>query len=288
MNPLFFWRKTVRAARVDAWLERVAAAVPPERLAIVTRADGRTARLEAYLDTAGEAADLARRFGGRSGEIAAAEWLAPAAIAPGKPLAFGRRLLITGDPEDVPRLEAAHPGRHVLCIPAAMAFGTGGHATTAMCLRFLADTAVRLNAAGVWQALDLGSGSGVLALAARRFGAAAAVGLDNDPQAVRTARENAAVNSIREIRFQRVDLLRGTWPRRPAGGWRLITANLFSELHVSLLSRMAADLSAGGRLIASGVLASQTPEVEAALRRAGLTVLTKRRRGRWVAYLAGK
>ena len=289
MEPLFFWKKTVRPGLADEWLERLGTAVAPDRLAVVTKANGRTTRLEAYLDTAREADELARQFGGRSGEVAAAAWLAASAIAPGKPLAFGRRLLITGQAEELAGLQAAHPGRHVLCIPAAMAFGTGEHATTAMCLRLLAEASAGLNAAGApWQVLDLGSGSGVLALAARSFGASAAVGCDNDPHAVRTARENAALNAIRRVRFQRVDLLRGPWPQPPSGGWPLITANLFSELHVALLPRIASALSAGGRLIASGILASQTPEVEGALRKEGLEVIAKRRRGRWVAYLARK
>ena len=288
MEPLYFWKKAVSPLRADRWLEQVGAVVPAERLAVVTKADGRTTRLEAYLDTKDEALHLAQRFGGQTGEVAAQDWLAASAIAPGKPLAFGRRLLITGREEELAGLKAAHPGRHVLCIPAAMAFGTGEHATTAMCLRFLAEASVRLNAAGGWQVLDLGSGSGVLALAARTFGAQEATGLDNDPHAVRTARENAALNAIRRVRFQRVDLLRGTWPQHRPDGWPLVTANLFSELHVALLPQMAAAMRAGGRLIASGILASQTPEVEGALRTADLEVITRRRRGRWVAYLAQK
>ena len=288
MKRLYFWKKTVHPGRADAWLERIGDAVPADRLAVVTRPGGRTLRLEGYLDTLGEAADLARRFGGRAGEVLAADWLAASAIAPGKPLAFGRRLLITGLAAELTSLQTAHPDRHVLCIPAAMAFGTGEHATTAMCLRFLAETSAVLNARGEWQALDLGSGSGVLALAARCFGAEAATGVDNDPHAVRTARENSALNGIARVQFRRVDLLRGTWPPPKAGGWPLVAANLFSELHVALLPRMAAALLPGGRLIASGILASQTPEVETALRNAKLKVVTKRRRGRWVAYLARK
>ena len=288
VEPLYFWKKSVRPGHAEAWLERVGAVVPAERLAVVTKANGRTTRLEAYLDTAGEAADLARRFGGQTGQVAAAAWLAASAIAPGKPLAFGRRLLITGQADELAGLKAAHPGRHVLCIPAAMAFGTGEHATTAMCLRFLAEASVGLNAAGDWEVLDLGSGSGVLALAARIFGARDATGFDNDPHAVRTARENASLNSIKRVQFRRVDLLRGSWPQSRAGGWPLVTANLFSELHIALLPQMASVMAAGGRLIASGILASQTPEVEDAFRAAKLEVLTKRRRGRWVAYLARK
>ena len=288
MEPLYFWKKSVRPGRAEVWLEQLGAVVPSERLAVVAKANGRTVSLEAYLDAESDVESLARRFGGKTGQVASADWLAASAIAPGKPLAFGRRLWITGQAEALAGLKAAQPARHVLCIPAAMAFGTGEHATTAMCLRFLAEASAGLNAAGDWQVLDLGSGSGVLALAARLFGAKEAVGFDNDPHAVRTARENAAVNAIKRAEFRRVDLRRGPWPRGRSGGWPLVTANLFSELHVALMPQVAAVMSEGGRLIASGILAGQTPEVESAFRKAGLRVVTKRRRGHWVAYLAQK
>ena len=288
MEPLYFWKKSVSPGRAEEWLERLGAVVPAERLAAVAKANGRTVSLEAYLDAESDVENLARRFGGRTGQVAPADWLAASAIAPGKPLAFGRRLWITGQAEALAGLKAAHPGRHVLCIPAAMAFGTGEHATTAMCLRFLAEASAGLNAAGDWPVLDLGSGSGVLALAARLFGAKQAMGLDNDPHAVRTARENAALNGIKRAGFRRVDLLRGPWPRGRSGGWPLVTANLFSELHVALMPQVTAAMSEGGRLIASGILAGQTPEVEAAFQKERLRVITKRRRGRWVAYLVQK
>ena len=288
MEPLYFWKKSVAPGRAEEWLGRLGAVVAAERLAVVAKANGRTVSLEAYLDAESDVESLARRFGGRTGQVAPVNWLAASAIAPGKPLAFGRRLWITGRVEELAGLKAAHPARHVLCIPAAMAFGTGEHATTAMCLRFLAEASAGLNAGSDWQVLDLGSGSGVLALAARLFGAKRAVGVDNDPHAVRTARENAALNAIERAEFRRVDLLRGRWPRGRSGGWPLVTANLFSELHVALMPQMASVMSEGGRLIASGILAGQTPEVEAAFRKAGLDVITKRRRGRWVAYLAQK
>ena len=232
---------------------------------------------------------MARRFGGKTGQVASADWLAASAIAPGKPLAFGRRLLITGQAAELAGLKAAHPGRHVLCIPAAMAFGTGEHATTAMCLRFLAEVSAGLNAAGAWQVLDLGSGSGVLALAARLFGAQKATGFDNDPHAVRTARENAALNAINRAEFRRVDLLRGAWPQSRSGGWPLVTANLFSELHIALLPQMASAMSEGGRL--DRLRHPRQPDAGSGSRfPAGNDWRSspERRRGRWVAYLARK
>ena len=124
-----------------------------------------------------------------------------------------------------------------------------------------------------------------LALAGKLFGAKAVSGFDNDKHAVRAARGNAALNGITGVRFGQADLLRQPWPPQMHGGWTVITANLFSELLISLLPPVAAVMAPGGRLIASGILATQASEVEAALSAQGLQVITKRRRGRWVAYL---
>jgi ribosomal protein L11 methyltransferase len=137
--------------------------------------------------------------------------------------------------------------------------------------------------AAPWKLLDLGSGSGILALAGRLFGARTALGLDNDPKAVRTARENAALNGMREVKFQRADLL-GNW-QPEAGSWPVITANLFSELLTALLPRIRTALAKDGSLIASGVLASQAAELESSLRQNDLETVVRRRRGKWTAFL---
>ncbi len=271
--------------RADAWTEQLGAAVSPDRVVVVSPAGGRNVRLEVYCDTAGEADELARRFGGRVRVLRAEDWQPLPATAPGRPLAIGGRLWVTGREEELLALRAAHPGKPVLCIPAAMAFGTGEHATTAMCLRLLAETARTVAAAGggPWELLDLGSGSGILALAGKMFGARAALGLDNDPHAVRTARGNASLNGVRGVRFQRADLLAGWQPER--GRWPVITANLFSELLTALLPRVRTALAENGFLIASGVLASQAAELESNLPKNGLQLVSKRRRGKWTAFL---
>ena len=124
----------------------------------------------------------------------------------------------------------------------------------------------------------------MLALAGRVLGATAALGLDNDRHAVRTARENARLNGIRAIRFARADLRKWEPPRQ----WPVITANLFSELLIELLPMIVRTSQPGGHLIASGVLASQAADVERALGAASLDIQVTRKRGRWVAFLATK
>ncbi len=305
------WKKIVRPNRAEFWTEQLITlgGVPPERLVIVQPAAGSpyglnhaagfaedivgsSVRLEIYCERAVEAQRLVRDFGGQARALRAGEWerwLASSAID--RPLVIGRSLLVSNQAEELPRLRAENEpkGREVLCIPAAMAFGTGEHATTAMCLRLLDAIARERNARAQssWDLLDLGTGSGILALAALKLGAQSVLGLDNDRHAVRTARENAGLNDLpaRRVRFAQAELL--DW--KPDRQWPVIAANLFSDLLVRALPAVIAPaLEPGGDLLLSGVLGSQAGEVTAAVRKAGLKLLETKRRGRWCAFRAVK
>ncbi len=172
-----------------------------------------------------------------------------------------------------------YPRRVVLCIPAALAFGSGEHATTSMCLRLLVENAARRQGTS-WEMLDLGTGSGVLAIAARALGAKAAMGFDYDPPCVRTARENARRNGLTRVTFAVADAF--AW--RPARRWDVIMANLFLNVLVGILPKLRRALAPGGDLILSGVLADQAAEVLAGAESAGLDLLETRCRGRWRAF----
>jgi ribosomal protein L11 methyltransferase len=167
-------------------------------------------------------------------------------------------------------------GRGQLIIPAGAAFGTGEHATTTMCLRFLQFLA-RQSEPG-WTMVDFGSGSGILALAAMRLGAGRAIGIDNDPMAISTASQNAKRNKIREVHFRLGDVRRAKFPRHA----EIVTANLFSDLIVEILPR----LKVARWLILSGVLRAQERELEQALRKQRVTIVHRSRRGKWIAILA--
>ena len=287
---LYLWKKSVPVGRADFWTERLGAFVPPERLVVVSPVAGRSVRLEVYCDAESGAAELARKYGGQVRMIRAESWQPPPATAPGRPLAIGGALWVTGREEELPALRAAHPGKPVLCIPAAMAFGTGEHATTAMCLRLLAGAARTLSApsgGASWEILDLGAGSGILALAGKLFGAGDVLGLENDPHAVRTARENAALNAVRGVGLRPAALVK-EWPPARRGQWQIITANLFSELLTSLLPRIRLAMADQGFLIASGILVSQAPELELAFTKNRLEVVDRKRRGKWTAFLVRK
>ena len=156
-----------------------------------------------------------------------------------------------------------HKGRSHIIIPASLAFGTGEHATTAMSLRFLEQLTRCWNPG--WSLVDLGTGSGILALAAKCLGAGRVIGIDNDPAAISVAKSNARLNKIRGATFQLGDVHK--W--NPAQKTDVITANLYSDLLIEILPK----LRGGAWLILSGILRSQQDELVHALQRNTLDVI---------------
>jgi ribosomal protein L11 methyltransferase len=197
------------------------------------------------------------------------------------PIKVRKKLVVAGSEREREGLKKVLPGRAVLVIPAGMAFGTGDHATTATCLRFLADVSETL-AGKSWELLDLGAGSGILALAGRLLGARRVEAGDFDPHAVRTAKENVRLNQLTGVVVKKTDVRE--W--QPARTWDVVAANLFSDLLQEVAPKIAAATVAGGRVVFSGILRTQEAEVVAAFRRAGLRIDQLVRKGKWVSGLA--
>jgi ribosomal protein L11 methyltransferase len=127
--------------------------------------------------------------------------------------------------------------------------------------------------------LDLGTGSGVLALTARLFGARKIVATDFDPDAIRTARQNETLNFSKPlIRWRRADVRR----LRATARYDLVLANLFSGILGEAAPRIAGCVAPGGQLWLSGILDSQQQEVIAAYRGQGLQLIRAFRRGKWI------
>ncbi len=151
----------------------------------------------------------------------------------------------------VPSWHAApDPDALVLVLDPGLAFGTGSHPTTRLCLKWL-EASVR----GGESVLDYGCGSGILAIAARKLGAGRVVGADIDPQAVAASRDNAARNDA-DIEFHLTDAL-------PAGEFDILVANILTNPLKALMPLLAARVRAGGRIALSGILAEQADEVMA-------------------------
>jgi ribosomal protein L11 methyltransferase len=170
--------------------------------------------------------------------------------------------------------EPMRDGEVAITLDPGMAFGTGLHPTTRGCLALLQACAPMPS-----RMLDVGCGSGILALAALRLGAGRALGLDTDPLAVAATRENAARNGL----AVRLEVREGSLPEVPAERYGLVTANLVAAVLVELAPALSAHLAAGGTLLAGGVLEPRAAEVEAAMTAAGLRVADRRDDGEWVA-----
>jgi len=270
----FVWRKLSGAKWEDAWVERLA--FVSERLAITALAGRKTIRLEVFHLTRVEADKIWRAFGG---EVVPQKPAAPAQQQAGRAPIRVRDKLVVVDRSGLPT--AGEDGtrlRPTLVIPAGMAFGTGDHATTATCLRLLADVSDEFREQP-WELLDLGTGTGILAIAARLLGARRVDAADFDPDAVRVAKENVKLNSVDRVTVRNLDVR--SW--QPARTWDVVVANLFSGLLTEAAPQIAAATSSRGRLIFSGVLRNQEVEVVAALRGAGFHVERIVRKGKWIA-----
>ena len=247
---------------------------------VLTEANGARTRLEAPVPAAAEAQAVAavERYLTSLGEIAPAARGATLAAVPvpavdwealwrqhHRPVAVGRRLLVA-PPWDVPR----PAGREVLVIEPGMAFGTGQHATTRACLEAI-EAAV--GTGQVRSALDVGTGSGVLALALARLGVERVVALDTDPAVVPLARANLARNGA-----ARVALLAGPLAA-VRGRFDLVVANLLADAIVAEAGALARAVGPGGRLVVSGLVAEQLPAVRAAY--PGWRVGETRAEGAW-------
>jgi ribosomal protein L11 methyltransferase len=202
---------------------------------------------------------------------------------------IGRQIVI------VPAWEEYTPTSEqvVIRLEPGMAFGTGLHPTTRLCLKALEEHLVPHG-----DVLDVGTGSGVLAIAAARLGARSVLALDADLSAVSVARENVAMNGV----ARRVTVQHGTLPGSQAvpsyflagdalelldtGQFDLVLINILAPVIVSLAPELAARLTPSGKVIASGLIENQEEEVTGALQAEGLRVVERMREKDWVALVA--
>jgi ribosomal protein L11 methyltransferase len=271
---VYLWRKRTEPRWVKAY-EDLLQAHADGQLVVVRRPGRKRLELEIVCRSRSDSSALLKEFGGRI-ETLPRNWLKQFARADSKPIKIGKRLIISSvGGTSVSRL-SRHKGLCQLIIPASLAFGTGEHATTAMSLRFL-EQLTRGWKQG-WSLLDLGTGSGILALTAKCFGAGPVTGIDNDPAAISVAKSNARLNKICGARFQLGDLRK----QKPAQKTDVITANLYNDLLIKILPK----LNAGRWLIVSGILRSQQYEFGRVLQQNQYDIVETRRRGKWVAILA--
>jgi ribosomal protein L11 methyltransferase len=195
-------------------------------------------------------------------------------------LRVGRRLVI----RPTWRRHRRREGDVVIALDPGMAFGTGLHPTTRLCLAALEavadDRAQGRDGApsSLGRVLDVGTGSGILAIAAVLLGADRVLGVDPDPIAVTAARSNAAMNRL----AGRIDVRGGSVPSGEPP-FDVVLANLIASLLVALAEALAAEVGPRGTLIASGIFIDREADVVAALDAVGLRVVDRTAEGEWVA-----
>jgi ribosomal protein L11 methyltransferase len=268
----FSWTKRAAASTAEDWFATLAH-LGPMRVMITQNAGAKQARIQAHGLTEFEAQTLLETHGGSVGE---ATWLTAEHPPQRAPINVRGRFYVVSTEGELAAIRAN--GGSALWIPAALAFGTGEHATTAMCLRHLADISKRRNGTP-WSFLDLGTGSAILAMAAKIFGAQDILGTDFDALALKTARENLQNNSLRGIKLERSDVLKWT----PGRTWTVVAANLFSGVLIEAAHTISSAVAPAGELLLSGVLREQEQEVLAAFERRQMKVQKVGRKGKWIS-----
>ena len=197
-----------------------------------------------------------------------------------KPFPVGRGFMIK------PSWETAEDpqGRRILEIDPASSFGTGSHDTTQLCMMALED-AVKPGD----KLLDMGTGSGILAIAAAMLGADVQTIVDIDENCLKTAHENAEKNHVEIGRGLCGDALRDPKLAEDiGGGYDVIVANIVADVIIGMSPMFADKLVKGGTLICSGILNERAEEVRAALEKSGFTILSHEKSDDWSAFAAKK
>ncbi|WP_123039795.1 50S ribosomal protein L11 methyltransferase [Cohnella candidum] len=203
-----------------------------------------------------------------------------------KPLQVSERLTIKPTWEEY----EAREDEVIIELDPGMAFGTGTHPTTALCLRTL-EGAVR----GGETLIDVGTGSGILAIGAVKLGASRVLALDLDPVAVSSATENIKLNGLQDVIEVRLSDLLGTLNEGAGADVEsvkppvdIVVANILAEIILLFIADVMKVLKPGGIYIASGIYKNKEEDVEAGLLAAGFEIIDRVRQDDWVAFVAGK
>ena len=191
------------------------------------------------------------------------------------PIEIGEKLAVVPSWENYDNKDC----RTVLSIDPGAAFGTGTHATTSLCLELLQDY-INFDT----KMLDIGCGSGILALASVLLGAESAVGVDIDAQSVKTAKENAQINNI----SAKTEFFVGDLADKVTGKYSVVCANIVADVIIRLLPDAATFLADDAPLIISGIIDIRKDDVLKAVEENGFSVVAERYRDNWCAFVLKK
>lgn len=282
---MWSWSKLSANKWEDVWAERIAG----NPNAVITAVKGgKTIRVTVYCAEKEDADTLQNYFGGSIREIKSVDWVAAQNLKPRPELRIRQNLVITDQHGEaaMQKLSQKFPERALISIPAEMAFGTGDHATTSTCLRFISDFASK-NKGKSWKMADIGCGTAILAIAALKLGAEHALAYDFDSIAVDVSRDNALRN---EISAEQLDLFVADvfeWKPSPAQKSQLVVANLFSSILQRAFPHIIDTMETNATLIISGILATQWEATLAAAQQCGIEFPQVIKKGKWVTACGG-
>jgi ribosomal protein L11 methyltransferase len=193
-----------------------------------------------------------------------------------EPLFIGARFVVAPDAGLIP----PESERLRIVVPQEQAFGTGSHETTSLCIELLESMELFGR-----RGLDVGAGSGILAIAMHRLGARKVLAFDNDPDAYAALRENRTRNDVPEAAMPL--FIGGTEALRD-GLFDMVTMNIIPEVIIPILGQVVARMAAGASLLVSGVLVTRRDDVVAAGRTHGLVPVSERTKGEWWAGVLGR
>lgn len=252
------WRKWLRSEESSFWL----LSIDPElsqRIICHEKPGSNRVKAEIVTRNSQDALRIQKDLGGNILRLSPKIWWAPQ-VEKTDAIQIKNKLLVVTNEKARRYWKQKHPECPIIVIPQGLAFGSGTHSTTKMCLQALGKIKIKIDKET--RMLDAGTGSGILAIASSKLGITNVVAFDNDPIAVRVARENARVNKARIV--CKVSDLGGKFTRNH---YHIVTANLFSELLVTHENKISSWVKKGGYLILSGIKKEQARQVKAAYRR---------------------
>lgn len=182
---------------------------------------------------------------------------------------LSRHLAIVPEWEDY---KPAFPDQQILKIDPGLAFGTGNHQTTQLAMMGIERAMTK-----PLSVVDVGTGSGILAIAAHKLGAKSVLGTDISDESMTAAEENAGLNDFNDLKLQKTSLL-----AEVDGKFDLIVANILAEILLDLIPQMDSHLEENGQVVFSGIDYLQLPKIEKALDENGFKIDLKMRAGRWI------
>ncbi len=280
---MFVWSKVSPVSK-QSLLEEQFLGLSQTNAVITELAGKKSFRIEVYCNDKNDAQKLLNEFGGQLSKLITKDWAKLNASSERPPIKIRNRLIITdsNNKSEIKKISKKFEGRDVISIPAALAFGTGDHETTSTCLRLLVDLAKEHKKNNKeWSLCDIGTGTGILAIAAKILGSTIVECFDFDSTAIDIAKRNFLRNKTADIFIYEADLFE--WEPKKKKYWDIITANIFANVLNANLSKIFNALAPGGSLILSGILREHENSVIDTAQQTSLTNPIICRKGKWVS-----